>query len=383
MRASGTLPLLSVGAAVLCSTAGTLARELRCRRSGATEPVREACDQVVSTRRRRAARRADARPRLPRRAACTPSSARGAAERVRVRAALGATARRAFPHRDQTRARRVDQPGVHPVAGGQETVLGQNLAPGIAGEGSPSSSSRASDWISATSGATSRPSTARPSPAPRRSRGPAAAARPTTESSDLGSLAEAISASTAVDIVRVSRRRTRQCPSAGTPGRSACARRRNRRRGPARTESWPTARAAPATLRRRPLRTANRVLGIRHTDVHVERHRRLSPGEHAHRVVDAPVAARTPETSAALPDGHGCVSRPQRRQSHRAQLVPAAGFAARASSATTPPTSEWMPVVSSSTAACVSARCAATARGEPREDLARLRERATRAAPAA
>ena len=56
-----------------------------------------------------------------------PVERAGAPERERVRAALGQQGVEHLPHRNQTTCRRVDQPGVHPVAGRQEAVLGENL----------------------------------------------------------------------------------------------------------------------------------------------------------------------------------------------------------------------------------------------------------------
>ena len=76
----------------------------------------------------------------------------GAPECERVRAALGQQGVEHVSHRNQTTCRRVDQPGVHPVSSSQEAVLGENLSARHHDEGSPSSSSLASDWISATRG---------------------------------------------------------------------------------------------------------------------------------------------------------------------------------------------------------------------------------------
>ena len=53
-----------------------------------------------------------------------PVERAGASERERVRAALGQQGVERLSHRNQTTRRRVDQPGVHPVAGCQEAVLG-------------------------------------------------------------------------------------------------------------------------------------------------------------------------------------------------------------------------------------------------------------------
>ena len=88
--------------------------------------------------------------------------------------------------------------------------------------------------------------TGRPSPAPRPSRAPAAAARPTTRRSDRVSPLGR-SARRPPRRSQRSRRRTGAGLSAETPGRSRCARTRSRNRAPARTESWPTEQAEPGS----------------------------------------------------------------------------------------------------------------------------------------
>ena len=56
-----------------------------------------------------------------------PVKRAGAAKRDGVWAALGQQGVEHLPDRNQATCRRVDQPGVHPVAGSQEAVLGKNL----------------------------------------------------------------------------------------------------------------------------------------------------------------------------------------------------------------------------------------------------------------
>ena len=51
----------------------------------------------------------------------------GAPERERVRATFGKQRAEYLSHRDQTPSGRVDQSGVHPVARGEEAVLGEHL----------------------------------------------------------------------------------------------------------------------------------------------------------------------------------------------------------------------------------------------------------------
>ena len=67
---------------------------------------------------------------------------------------------------------------------------------------------------------------------------------------------------------------------------AACARTPGRCRGPARTASWPTARAGAAGGRACGSAPAIAASGSGMRDVDVQRERRLAPGELAHRVVD-------------------------------------------------------------------------------------------------
>ena len=90
------------------------------------ETVSEACDQLVETPvegDELALPVGPVRGREPRH----PVERAGAPERERVRAAIGQQGVEHLSHRDQTPRRRVDQPGVHPVPGGQEAVLGKHL----------------------------------------------------------------------------------------------------------------------------------------------------------------------------------------------------------------------------------------------------------------
>ena len=57
-----------------------------------------------------------------------PVERAGAPERERVRAALRQQGVQDLSHRNQAPSRRVDQSGVHPVARGEEAVLGKHLS---------------------------------------------------------------------------------------------------------------------------------------------------------------------------------------------------------------------------------------------------------------